>query len=473
MSSLLEGIVSTWNRNPALPLAGVDVQLEFQEVQLDIRFHPWSKYPTLALPRYPQEPDVTLKGHYRDYVQATYQAKHQSDNLDGSALPDVSLVGNETGKWSAKQAVAAAKLLRELPQNDFYRMPDRKDWRKTHATNPDLSFGALSGLMSPCYDSRANAYTNPARPTLNDALEAARSRPETADPEKPGAFWDSADVTTCAPSRAHTPAYSEHDKSSNLFHRSPLPSERGSQVARSSRHSTPAPPAPHRDPDLLDDDGDDEGRRGNRRFGGRGGGNGGGGGGDNPYRGAAYDNDGRGQGLSIDTRIQLDALPMWNGEDRTALAYFNTLNEWARAGRNGSLIHQLPDCAPLRWTGEVLMWWSNLSNDLCSALQSSFLAFLAGIRRHYLSTKWAKDRAVEFAAMQFRQPGFKNETPFDCWRTSAVLAAVCAAGFLADDKSALQLEAEISLAPLVSQVISRFLATGEWTSGESCSVSPS
>ncbi|EJD32293.1 hypothetical protein AURDEDRAFT_178656 [Auricularia subglabra TFB-10046 SS5] len=45
--------MSTWNRNPwlwALSLAGMDVQLDVQDVQLDIRFHPWSKITTAALP---------------------------------------------------------------------------------------------------------------------------------------------------------------------------------------------------------------------------------------------------------------------------------------------------------------------------------------------------------------------------------------------------------------------------------------
>ncbi|EJD43118.1 hypothetical protein AURDEDRAFT_126032 [Auricularia subglabra TFB-10046 SS5] len=129
-------------------------------------------------------------------------------------------------------------------------------------------------------------------------------------------------------------------------------------------------------------------------------------------------------GLVIDMKVKIDTLPAWDGNERTALKYFSQLNKWARAGKKGELVHQLPYVAPLRFSGAVNTWWSNLSAQMRAALQSSISAFIPGIRRAYLSEHWALDKRGEFSAMRFRQKYHENESPFDYMNRRIFLARV-------------------------------------------------
>ncbi|EJD33876.1 hypothetical protein AURDEDRAFT_177057 [Auricularia subglabra TFB-10046 SS5] len=144
-----------------------------------------------------------------------------------------------------------------------------------------------------------------------------------------------------------------------------------------------------------------------------------------PAKGAVYDPlQPRRFALTIDLKVKVESLPTWDGSDDNALQYFDALNEWARAGRNGDLIHQLPEAAPLRWTGNLKMWWSNQMGALRVEMQRDYFAFLSGLRRNWLLGTWLEERSIEFAAMHYRQRGHRDDDPFQYMNRRVFLARV-------------------------------------------------
>ncbi|EJD42621.1 hypothetical protein AURDEDRAFT_168430 [Auricularia subglabra TFB-10046 SS5] len=231
--------------------------------------------------------------------------------------------------------------------------------RLTHAIAPaDFSDDALTALASTTYRPRVPpAVPNP-NEALVDVLARTRAKPAQLNPRRMADALD------------------------------PNPSTRvGSPVGtdKSRRASRPASAAPQEEPvfdlpqdadepDDPDDDGDDGDDDGHDQRGGRGhdhrnrgnhyangrssqrnachccGGGGGGGDGGPQFTGAHGDS-GRQGGFVLDTRVKLESLPAWDGNERTALDYFSRLNEWARARKDSELFHQIPLAAPLRFTG--------------------------------------------------------------------------------------------------------------------------
>ncbi|EJD51487.1 hypothetical protein AURDEDRAFT_159220 [Auricularia subglabra TFB-10046 SS5] len=87
--------MSTWNRNPwlwALSLAGMDVQLDVQDVQLDIRFHPWSKvrFSNNRITQGDGNPPPKTRSASRPSNVTFPQAQHPQAQLPQTQLPTAS-----------------------------------------------------------------------------------------------------------------------------------------------------------------------------------------------------------------------------------------------------------------------------------------------------------------------------------------------------------------------------------------------
>ncbi|KZV79523.1 hypothetical protein EXIGLDRAFT_782170, partial [Exidia glandulosa HHB12029] len=129
--------------------------------------------------------------------------------------------------------------------------------------------------------------------------------------------------------------------------------------------------------------------------------------------------------MYLDTKVPLDFIPKWDGDDKRAMTYFNDLNELVReSGPESNLAWQLPRLAPMGFRGLLRIWWSNLSDGLKDQFRLDLFSFIRGLRLHYLTDRWGNDRRAEFQAMRFREVGHLRETPFEYMNRRIFLARI-------------------------------------------------
>ncbi|EJD46744.1 hypothetical protein AURDEDRAFT_63033, partial [Auricularia subglabra TFB-10046 SS5] len=156
------------------------------------------------------------------------------------------------------------------------------------------------------------------------------------------------------------------------------------------------------------------------------GGGGGGGGGWPAGNGNGYGGGGGGGAPAgrqpeprIDSKFRIDVLPTWDGDPRSALTYFADLRRWAELG--GSLPEDLGRYAPLRFKGAALEWWDTISRRARDIYRQDVVALMDGIRSGFLSDAWVKDLTQQCVKMEFREPGYAQESPAAFLRRCALI----------------------------------------------------
>lgn len=401
----------------------------------------------------PNYDDVSLRGHYNNFAELTYRSAYVTPLPDksGSATPKPPATQAPIGAspavkgWNAKDTLAMTKYFNQTAgASATFSSGARLDNRRTtFVRNPAdfTSFDALAGLASPTRPfqrrlSTLNPHSSVNPHSLANATAMAASRPLPTTVNNFGSSTMLANATPSrppsrAPSRAHTPASAGKGSSNPFRPATPAPDPYdpgypgpggpggGGGGGGGAGGGGAWPPGGDPDPD---------GFGGGYGGGGYGGGGGPGGGGGGPGGGGAWNRpnpDVPGGQLVVDTKISLDSLPKWDGDESKAMTYFNDLNELVReSGPESNLAWQLPRLAPTGFRGLLRVWWSNLTDGAKEPMREDIMTFIRGLRVLYLTDRWAEDKRAEFQVMRFRDAAHARATPFEYINRRVFLARV-------------------------------------------------
>ena len=114
---------------------------------------------------------------------------------------------------------------------------------------------------------------------------------------------------------------------------------------------------------------------------------------------------------TIKSELKQEDLPTWDGDPKTAIAYFWRVQERATLGGYipAALGYWL--WLKLKEGSDVQGWFSTLPSDEQAKMRGHWIDYLKGIKEGYLGRQWQFDIGEEYKAQYFREPGHENELP--------------------------------------------------------------
>ena len=114
---------------------------------------------------------------------------------------------------------------------------------------------------------------------------------------------------------------------------------------------------------------------------------------------------------TIKSELKQEDLPAWDGNPKTAIAYFWRVQERATLG--GYIPQALGYWLWLKLEegSDVQSWFSTLPSQEQAKMRGHWVDYLKGIKEGYLGRNWQFDIGEEYKAQAFREPGHENELP--------------------------------------------------------------
>ena len=114
---------------------------------------------------------------------------------------------------------------------------------------------------------------------------------------------------------------------------------------------------------------------------------------------------------TIKSELKQEDLPTWDGDPKTAIAYFWKVQERATLGGYipAALGYWL--WLKLKEGSDVQGWFSTLPSHEQAKMRGHWVDYLKGIKEGYLGRQWQFDIGEEYKAQYFREPGHETELP--------------------------------------------------------------
>lgn len=115
--------------------------------------------------------------------------------------------------------------------------------------------------------------------------------------------------------------------------------------------------------------------------------------------------------ISINPKLNVKALPKWDGESASTIEYITRASDMARLGPDMS--RDVARMAWMRWEGRAHAWWSSMSVEAKSYLEQDWFHLLPAIIKQFLGPKWMAEKGEEYAEIRFRKGSAKDESPVE------------------------------------------------------------